>query len=258
MRAVRELAGYLIGFLVFVIMIPLLMWKISGDVHPVTMQIICLTVLAVIGIGLSVWSIVYMKRVGQGNPMDAFNHEVAPRTINLMTDGPYRICRNPMLLGVFIYYIGFNLSIVTSYIRLEESKRSIKAYMKNPINKKDNINGNLSFEYEGSIGSDQKVAIITLRNDEVINKSFEKVMITITLKFTKDNYYLGSISALLDNQKPTVRKCILTKERLEGKQLEDIFKLLEISDEEYSQMKKDMFWNPETYAIEDYSTKVIK
>ena len=106
MRAVRELAGYLIGFLVFVIMIPLLMWKISGDVHPVTMQIICLTVLAVIGIGLSVWSIVYMKRVGQGNPMDAFNHEVAPRTINLMTDGPYRICRNPMLLGVFIYYIG--------------------------------------------------------------------------------------------------------------------------------------------------------
>ena len=38
-------------------------------------------------------------------------------------------------------------------------------------------------------------------------------MITITLKFTKENYYLGSISALLDNQKPTVRKCILTKER---------------------------------------------
>jgi protein-S-isoprenylcysteine O-methyltransferase Ste14 len=38
--------------------------------------------------------------------MDAFNHEVAPRTLNLMTDGPYSICRNPMLLGVVIYYLG--------------------------------------------------------------------------------------------------------------------------------------------------------
>ena len=102
----RDLAGYLIGLMLFVILIPLLMWKIAGEVHPGAAQTVCLIVLAVIGIGLSVWSIVYMKNVGKGNPMDAFNHEVAPRTVNLMTDGPYKICRNPMLLGVFIYYIG--------------------------------------------------------------------------------------------------------------------------------------------------------
>ena len=107
MRAVKEFAGYLIGLLLFVILIPFLMWKISGEVLPGTARIVCLAVPAIIGIGLSVWSIVYMKRVGQGNPMDAFNHEVAPRTVNLMTGGPYRICRNPMLLGVFIYYIGW-------------------------------------------------------------------------------------------------------------------------------------------------------
>ena len=106
MKNARDIAGYLIGLLLFVILIPLLMWKISGEVHPGTVQIICLIVLAAAGIGLSIWSIVYMKNVGKGNPMDAFNHEVAPRTENLMTDGPYRICRNPMLLGVFIYYIG--------------------------------------------------------------------------------------------------------------------------------------------------------
>ena len=106
MKNFRDIAGYLIGLILFVILIPLLMWKISGEVHPGTVQAVCLVVLAVIGIGLSVWSIVYMKKVGKGNPMDAFNHEVAPRTVNLMTDGPYKICRNPMLLGVFIYYIG--------------------------------------------------------------------------------------------------------------------------------------------------------
>ena len=102
----RNLIGYLIGLVLFVILIPLIMWKLSGDVHPKVVHWICFGVLAAAGIGLSIWSIVYMKNVGKGNPMDAFNHEVAPRTVNLMTDGPYRICRNPMLLGVFIYYIG--------------------------------------------------------------------------------------------------------------------------------------------------------
>ena len=106
MKNARDIAGYFIGLMLFVILIPLLMWKISGEVHPGTAGTVCLIVLAVLGIGLSVWSIVYMKNVGKGNPMDAFNHEVAPRTVNLMTEGPYRICRNPMLLGVFIYYIG--------------------------------------------------------------------------------------------------------------------------------------------------------
>jgi protein-S-isoprenylcysteine O-methyltransferase Ste14 len=63
-------------------------------------------VLAVLGLSLSVWSIVYMRRKGDGNPMDAFGHEVAPRTKHLMTEGPYRLSRNPMLTGSFVYYAG--------------------------------------------------------------------------------------------------------------------------------------------------------
>ena len=55
---------------------------------------------------MSIWAIVYMRRKGDGNPMDAFGHEVAPRTKHLMTDGPYRISRNPMLTGIFSYLIG--------------------------------------------------------------------------------------------------------------------------------------------------------
>lgn len=113
MKKIRDIAGYLIGLFLFVILIPLLMWKISGDVHPETARIVCLAVLAAAGIGLSIWSIVYMKKVGKGNPMDAFNHEIAPRTVNLMTEGPYRICRNPMLLGVYIYYIGLLICLHT-------------------------------------------------------------------------------------------------------------------------------------------------
>ena len=106
MKNARDIIGYIMGLVLFIILIPLVMWKLSGDVDPRTGRIATLVVLGVIGIALSIWSIVYMKVVGKGNPMDAFNHEVAPRTSELMTGGPYKICRNPMLLGVFIFYIG--------------------------------------------------------------------------------------------------------------------------------------------------------
>jgi protein-S-isoprenylcysteine O-methyltransferase Ste14 len=58
-----------------------------------------------------VWSIVYMRHKRDGNPMDAFGHEVAPRTKHLMTEGPYRLSRNPMLTGSFVYYAGMCLCL---------------------------------------------------------------------------------------------------------------------------------------------------
>ena len=57
-------------------------------------------------LALSIWSIVHLTKGGEGNPFEAYNHEVAPRTRHLMTDGPYRFTRNPMLAGVYVYDIG--------------------------------------------------------------------------------------------------------------------------------------------------------
>lgn len=105
----REIAGYVLGGLMFVLLIPTVMWLVSGrpDFGDIPVwRIVVVAVLAVLGIALSVWSIVYMRRKGDGNPMDAFGHEVAPRTRHLMTDGPYRLSRNPMLTGSFVYYAG--------------------------------------------------------------------------------------------------------------------------------------------------------
>ena len=102
--------GYLLGLLIFVIGIPALMWLVSGRmwfyVPDSPLQIIVAALFAVGGLALSIWSIVYMRRVGNGNPFDAYGHEVAPRTSQLMTKGPYRICRNPMLVGIYIYDAG--------------------------------------------------------------------------------------------------------------------------------------------------------
>ena len=109
MQKQKEFLGYALGGLLFVLIIPTLMWLASRMPNPLDAplaRLIVAIVLAVLGLSLSVWSIVYMRLKGDGNPMDAFGHEVAPRTKHLMTEGPYRLSRNPMLTGSFIYYIG--------------------------------------------------------------------------------------------------------------------------------------------------------
>ena len=109
MKKLKEITGYALGGLMFVMLIPALMWWVSGMPNwcavPLWRWVVAL-VLAVLGLSLSIWSIVYMRHKGDGNPMDAFGHEVAPRTKHLMTEGPYRLSRNPMLTGSFIYYAG--------------------------------------------------------------------------------------------------------------------------------------------------------
>lgn len=109
----RDIIGYVLGLIIFIIAIPFAMYLVSPVSNLNSIQWIILILLAVAGIGLSIWSIVYMKNVGKGNPFDAFNHEVAPRTSSLMTDGPYGICRNPMLLGVFIYHMGVLITLLS-------------------------------------------------------------------------------------------------------------------------------------------------
>ena len=105
-----HILGYLLGLLIFVIGIPALMWLVSGRpwlyAPDSTLHGVISVLLAICGLALSIYSIVYMRVVGKGNPFDAYGHEVAPRTIHLMTEGPYSLCRNPMLVGIYIYDVG--------------------------------------------------------------------------------------------------------------------------------------------------------
>ena len=116
MKQFRDILGYSLGFVLFVGLVPTLMWLVSGrpafwsEVAP---KDVVAWGLMLCGLLLSIWTIVYMKRRGKGNPMDAFGHEVAPRTQHLMTDGPYRLNRTPMLTGTLVYLIGFALWLFT-------------------------------------------------------------------------------------------------------------------------------------------------
>ena len=110
----KQVLGFFLGFAIFIIGIPALAWLVSGTPALTDIPIgrIYLSALfSMIGLSLSIWSIVYMRRVGKGNPFDAMGHEVAPRTKHLMTDGPYRFTRNPMLTGTYLYYIGIVVAL---------------------------------------------------------------------------------------------------------------------------------------------------
>lgn len=110
MKQLRDILGYLLGLVLFVALMPTLMWLASGRpafwVEVAAKDFVAWGMM-LCGLLLSIWTIVYMKLRGKGNPMDAFGHEVAPRTQHLMTDGPYRLNRNPMLTGTLAYLAGF-------------------------------------------------------------------------------------------------------------------------------------------------------
>ena len=116
MTKLRDIVGYVLGGLLFVLLIPAVMWFASGRPAIVHVSVLRASVAALMmlgGLAMSIWTIVYMRQRGKGNPMDAFGHEVAPRTQHLMTDGPYRINRNPMLTGTLLYLAGFVVLLCT-------------------------------------------------------------------------------------------------------------------------------------------------
>ncbi|MHB8958029.1 MAG: methyltransferase family protein [Candidatus Limnocylindrales bacterium] len=64
--------------------------------------------LAVAGFSLGVWSVVVQLGRGRGTPLP-----VMP-TQELLTDGPFRYCRNPMTLGTILAYGGLALAARTT------------------------------------------------------------------------------------------------------------------------------------------------
>ena len=83
MKQLRDILGYLLGLVIFVGLMPTLMWLASGRPtfwSGVAAKDVVAWGLMLCGLLQSIWTIVYMKLRGKGNPMDAFGHEVAPRT----------------------------------------------------------------------------------------------------------------------------------------------------------------------------------
>jgi protein-S-isoprenylcysteine O-methyltransferase Ste14 len=64
--------------------------------------------LAATGFGLGFWSVDAQLSRGRGTPLP-----VIP-TQQLLTDGPFRLCRNPMTLGAILAYLGIAIAARTA------------------------------------------------------------------------------------------------------------------------------------------------
>ena len=63
--------------------------------------------LMVLGFSLGFWSIITQLTRGRGTPLP-----VMP-TQELLTEGPFRYCRNPMTLGTILAYLGIGVGVGT-------------------------------------------------------------------------------------------------------------------------------------------------
>lgn len=148
----RYLLGYLLGFILFIGVVPYLQYRLSikeftsfndslfgSDLLRIAFSI----PVFLSGILFAIWSNLFLAEKGEGGPFDLFNTSISPRSKKLVVIGPYRYSRNPMVFGAVCLYtgVGIYLNSISSlliaagflifmvvYIKLFEEKRLLKDF----------------------------------------------------------------------------------------------------------------------------------
>jgi protein-S-isoprenylcysteine O-methyltransferase Ste14 len=151
-RTVQHILGYVVGGLLFLVLIPWGLCRASWAFDHLTgIQLIPITglrftiaiVLSLFGLLFALWSIVVQNIVGRGGPLEVAGMEVSPKTQNLVVTGPYKYTRNPMLFGACVYYyaVAVYLNSVVAvvivvlfmifmliFVKLTEERRLLKEF----------------------------------------------------------------------------------------------------------------------------------
>lgn len=148
----RHIAGFTFGLTMFGILIPsglinLAAWDHSLThftlIHSQTIRVIISIPFFLIGIVFIIWSNVFLVKIGEGGPAEAFNISISPKTKKLVTNGPYRYTRNPMMFGALTLYTSIGvflnsalcliavlifLLIAIFFLKFSEEKRLLKDF----------------------------------------------------------------------------------------------------------------------------------
>lgn len=118
MNRFRLFIGYLIGFLLFVLLFPYLL------IHAAQNPDLCLNKafipndlirlllslpIFLLGVVFAIWSNVFLLDKGKGGPVEAFGIAISPKSQFLVTSGPYRLCRHPMVFGTICLYSALSI-----------------------------------------------------------------------------------------------------------------------------------------------------
>lgn len=118
MNTFRLFIGYLIGFLLFVVLFPYLLVSAAHNpelflnkfmIQSDLIRLVVAIPLFMVGVLFAAWSNYFLLDKGKGGPVDAFGIAISPRSQVLVTTGPYRYCRHPMVFGTICLYSGLSI-----------------------------------------------------------------------------------------------------------------------------------------------------
>ncbi len=151
-KTYRYAIGIVMGFFIFVVSIPCLIVFIAKGfdsllhiklINNQYLQTIVAIPLYTIGLALQIWANISLYKIGKGGPLEGVGIAVSPPTEKLVTTGPYKYTRNPIMFGNFLSYIALVIfldSVMTlivvalffihtvCYLKSDEEKRLLRDF----------------------------------------------------------------------------------------------------------------------------------
>jgi len=148
----RHIIGYTVGAAVFFVLIPFGFYELSKldylDGYRILINSTILKVLISFltfftGAYFVIWSNIFLFKIGKGGPADGFGISVSPKTKKLVTNGPYRYSRNPMVFGALSIYFSMviymnsfigllallgMIILIVNYLKNSEEKRLLRDF----------------------------------------------------------------------------------------------------------------------------------
>ena len=98
-ETVRYIIGYILGFTIFIVLIPFGLYKLSQVDCPLSdrvifrsdfLRYIISSLIFLVVAYFGILSNIFLNRIGKGGPVDALGVSISPQTKKLVTIGPYR------------------------------------------------------------------------------------------------------------------------------------------------------------------------